>query len=74
MSAAPLHEQLQLARVNRMKRRVQQWWHRERCEACAMQRVASTDLAAVVSGLVQRAQDALGEGFSLPAAGEPPKH
>lgn len=30
MSAAPLREQLQIARINRAKRRVHEWWHRER--------------------------------------------
>lgn len=32
--SAPLREQLQMARINRVKRRTHDWWHRERCEAC----------------------------------------
>lgn len=75
MSAAPLREQLQMARVNRMKRRVHLWWHAERCDACRLQRVAQADLGAAVSALVLRARDELGEGLTLPApAGEPSKH
>lgn len=75
MSGATLREQLQMARINRAKRRVAQWWHRERCEACAMQRVAGADMATAVTALVRRVHDELGEGFALPPqAGEPPKH
>jgi len=32
--AATLREQLQMARINRAKHRVQAWWHANRCEAC----------------------------------------
>lgn len=75
MSAAPLREQLQMARINRVKRRVHVWWHSERCDACRLQRVAQADLGAAVSALVQRARDELGEGLTLPApAGDAPKH
>lgn len=74
MSAAPLREQLQMARINRLKRRVSDWWHREHCEACRMQRAAQHDLAGAVSALVQRARDSLGDGLTLPPATETPKH
>lgn len=75
MSAAPLREQLQIARINRAKRRVHEWWHRERCDACRLQRAAQADLGAAVSALVLRARDELGEGLTLPApAGDAPKH
>lgn len=72
---APLREQLQMARINRVKRRVYDWWHRERCEGCRLQRAAQVDLGAAVSALVQRAHETLGDGFALPPqSGEPPKH
>lgn len=74
MSAAPLREQLQIARINRAKRRVHEWWHRERCEACRVQRTAQADLGAAVSALVLRARDELGEGLSAPPPADPPKH
>lgn len=31
---APLRDQMQVARINRMKRRVYGWWHANRCPAC----------------------------------------
>lgn len=75
MSAAPLREQLQIARINRAKRRVHEWWHRERCEACRVQRASQTDLAGAVQALVLRARDELGEGLTPAApANDPPKH
>lgn len=74
MSAAPLREQLHMARIDRVKRRVHLWWHSERCEACQLQRTAQADLGAAVSALVQRARDELGEGLSAMPAAEAPKH
>jgi hypothetical protein len=74
VSAAPLREQLQIARINRAKRRVHEWWHRERCEACRVQRTAQADLGAAVSALVLRARDELGEGLSAPPPTDAPKH
>lgn len=53
---APLREQLQMARINRVKRRVHDWWHRERCEVCAAQRAATANLGAFASALVQGAR------------------
>ena len=69
---APLREQLQMARINRVKRRVHDWWHRERCDGCRLQRAAQVDLGAAVSALVQRAH----EQFEPPAGSpiEPQKH
>lgn len=72
--AATLREQLQMARINRAKRRVHDWWHRERCESCRVQRAAQHDLGAAVSALVQRARDELSDGLTLPAPADAPKH
>lgn len=50
---APLREQLQMARINRVKRRVHDWWHRERCEACQ----AKGGLIQAITAAVQRIPD-----------------
>ena len=51
--SAPLREQLQMARINRTKRRVHAWWHTNRCPSC-MARSAGLSAAAVpVDGLAQ---------------------
>ncbi len=71
---APLREQIQMARINRVKHRLHVWWHRERCEACRLQRAVQADLGAAVSTLVQRARDELGEGLTAMPAAETPKH
>lgn len=50
---APLREQLQMARINRVKRRVHTWWHANRCETC-MRRTAVLAAAAMpVDGMSQ---------------------
>lgn len=54
--SAPLREQTQMLRINRMKHRVREWWHRESCEVCAAQRAATADLGAFASALVRGAQ------------------
>lgn len=43
---APLREQLQMQRINRMKRRTHEWWHANRCPSC----LARSAVLAGVSG------------------------
>lgn len=63
--SAPLREQLQMARINRVKRRTHDWWHRERCEACQ----AKAALINTIQASVQRMPD-----FDpLPGEHVPPK-
>jgi hypothetical protein len=72
--SAPLREQIQMARINRTKRRVSAWWHLERCEACRTQRAAQADLGSAVSMLVQRVHEQMAEGEFPPAPTDHPKH
>lgn len=64
---APLREQLQIARINRVKRRLHDWWHRERCEPCQQKQA----LFAALSASVQRMPEfepLPGEHSTLPKA------
>lgn len=69
---APLREQLQMARINRVKRRTHDWWHRERCEGCRLQRLAQAELGVAVSAMVQRVHDDFMPPVGSPT--EPQKH
>lgn len=72
--SAPLREQLQMARINRTKRRVATWWHLERCEVCRMQRAAQADLGSAVSMLVRQVHEQMAEVGCQPAPTDLPKH
>ena len=72
--SAPLREHMQMARINRTKRRVATWWHLERCEACRLQRVAQEDIGSAVSMLVQRVHEQIAEVEFPPPPTDLPKH
>lgn len=54
MSVASLREQMQMARINRVKRRLHVWWHQTNCDKCRARAGFATGAGGGLAQLLQQ--------------------
>ncbi|WP_128000371.1 hypothetical protein [Piscinibacter defluvii] len=72
--SASLQEQVRIARVNRMKRRVASWWHQSHCYECQARGASAGALLQLFQqvGVPSVSVEVVGDDDTLPGTHVPP--